>query len=543
MSITELPVEILGKILSTVGKADLYNICHEPAFREAVHHLAVVNIRKLITKNIMEPKNLSRIGWKDGAHDHETCSCTDIAFRYKPFGSDFQEARKREEWEEIGEEHGIETSRKNFIGLKSRFFEARGRVDGLAISEDGIFIGLVDDERDERGPKCKNLIAISRKGRVETDDCLYDEDDVDAMKVLPQYDCLNIYVQGNTLVTLTETLNSPEEDSDSDDFGIDLSDPNTFSNFKVTIYDAGSFELRYELDLLKSLPDGFPRYGHAIHHLAITKTMLAVHVVHNWSNKPVDQTLLFKIDADKPELEAEYLHTVTSCLEKVKTALTKAVRSSDRVCLNDEYLLILYKSYYIGEENSRVAIGIHRINELQKEPEYLEIKHAPVDNQDFTKKTTKSLQLENGSSPYLVSWEPIKPSLILINLETKQKLLDIHLDGFHIPCQWYGGVFTFIKINQEEEEIGVRILDPRIHTKPIASNEDLKEGSGSTVFFPGFRATVYDDDLGEIIDDYKKVGESKQSFDWYLDYKGLVLYCWAEQDTLMLCQLQASAVV
>ena len=164
------------------------------------------------------------------------------------------------------------------------------------------------------------------------------------------------------------------------------------------------------------------------------------------------------------------------------------------VCLNTNFLVV--QQFYIisldiYDFNDEMGSGIliYKMDSRITKPSLYKYIHAEKseDYDDY------SIQIEAGSSPFLLSWSSncARSSIILLNLETKQQLLHVRLSGEHVPGNWFGGVFTFVKL--VDNEFSVRILDPRKYTTPLVNSDDplsCLEDEGSATFFPGRTYTL-----------------------------------------------------
>jgi len=435
--ISDLPVEILEKIVQDVEKADLYTLSLvSNALRDVVHSLARLVVRNLVEKKIVETKYLARIGWIEGQHFPEQCSCIDIAYRQKPFGPAFQ---------------GTELSDEDESPLV-------GWMDACALSGDGIYY----TDSDKKG----SLMTLARNRPVYSNT-------VDSVIDIPDWNTVfQLYLKGFTLVSLSVVGRSSSE---------------SLSNWAVRVYDTQSSRFCYTLNYNENLPEGFEQEGKSVFDVAITSSQIAIHICdgfygHENSEK---HTLIYKIDADRPEIKAEYLLTVPSktciALEDGATGETWHLTTIEKFCFNDAYMVLEYKQcpdFFVdaaGEINFRGgmrAIAVYKKESLHLEPGYV------VHTQDGLLSRSA---IEEGDSPFLVCYNESKPiTITLFNLELKQILAKVKLTrGLNIPCNWFGGVFTLLQV--VDNEIRLQILDPRNLPAPA----DATGSADSRILSPG----------------------------------------------------------
>jgi len=278
------------------------------------------------------------------------------------------------------------------------------------------------------------------------------------------------------------------------------------TEFKVTVYDRRTLEPCYILDFTEHLPRGMGGEFCSITGVAITKSTLVIHFGHQIDVEEI-KTLVYKIDADRPDVRAEYLLTIKSAPdERNPSERNLEVCATQSVCLNDKFLVAQY-SYSIEEDSFEFelgsAIAIYRMDSLHSKPKYLKYIHA-----EKNMVADYSTMIEAGSSPFLVSWSSNagKSSIILLNLETKQQLLHVRLSGDHVPSNWCGGVFNFAKL--VENAVCFRILDPRTIAAPPPSLEDPLgcQEDASETFFPGKKMEtsekIASEEISHILSDF-----------------------------------------
>ena len=159
---------------------------------------------------------------------------------------------------------------------------------------------------------------------------------------------------------------------------------------------------------------------------------------------------------------------------------------------------------------------------LDVEPSRLEYAHASKDPEHSC-----SLELEGGDSPFIMSWENDveQPSVILLDLESKQELLHVQLSGFFIPCNWYGGVFVYADVRADAES-QLCLIDPR--TYPASNQPRVETGTDYKLLSTG--RNIIPIVLGRVKTITHTVCKVDQVL--YVDYQGLVVgdNCqWAEQ--------------
>jgi len=515
MSFLELPIMIVEKILHFVDKAEVYKMSQVSSlFREAVHHLAVVLIRNLVEGDIVEAKHLIRIGWVGDVHTVGPCSCIDIAFRYKPFGSAFQSPLK------IIEPESVRLDKSSYT-----------------VGESGIYYGFVN--RSSNPPQLgmflnnplgaaalmanSSLLAMNRNGKVPKDQ---------ARPSSPLWRYLKLHVKGNMLLSLAMRINLQSTSS-----GVE-----NLSLFEINIYDTRSLQLCYTLDFSKNLPEDVEALEtcSVSPSLGVTKTEIAIHLYTEDRDPTLHNTTLFyKIDSENPGVEAEYL-----CSARSPTAINAAaeicppscptcpggtpgplwISASPDIRLNRKYFVVRYHGIDDEEENPRLRchLMIFQREFLDVEPSRLEYAHASKDPEHSC-----SLKLEGGDSPFIMSWENDveQPSVILLDLESKQELLHVQLSGVVIPCNWYGGVFVYADVRADAES-QLCLIDPR--TYPASNQPRVETGTDSKLLSTG--RNIIPIVLGRVKTITHTVCKVDQVL--YVDYQGLVVgdNCqWAEQ--------------
>jgi len=537
MHISNLPVEIIEKSLEYVEKDYLYDISLvSKLFRDAVHHLAVVNIRHLVDENIVEARQLTSIGWVEGAHIVGACSCIDIAFRYKPFGSAFQADQStipvpKEVWmsshavSENGIYYGtLTTSEENiqeaptcaWTGLKTpdgkEFYHNSETKESVWEKPQELtdFEEFMNDDNDASSPLLASLVALRRNREMCEDNQVW--------KVsVAAWSSLHLYVKGFSLVSLAVDASTAENDDE-------------LTAFKISVYDTRSLELAYTINFLEHLPDyvrGSPA-DYCVSDIALTKLDIAVHIFYDifYDDDDDDErtcvakniTLRYKIDADNPHKEAEYLDSVPSPSvfgAGARVLDDDVLLGTGFICLNQKFLVLQFAVDAVDRPTLECGVYIYqRAGRDLEPPQRLEYCH-PFEVEEIHRHCL--LKLEEGASPFLVSWERSinSPSIILVNLQTKLIVSKIQLDGIYRPCNWYGGVFLFTEVGS-----ALRILDPRRrvfaeHREICADNSGESE-STDRVNLKGQTLSDWFSNVGNY--DLPNFGHPGH----YVDYEGLV---------------------
>jgi len=496
MNISNLPVEIIEKSLEYVEKDYLYDISLvSKLFRDAVHHLAVVNIRHLVDENIVEARQLTSIGWVEGAHSVGACSCIDIAFRYKPFGSAFQ-----------ADQSTIPVPKE--VWMSSHAVSENGIYYGTLTTSEENIQEFMNDDNDASSQPLASLVALRRNREMCEDNQVW--------KVsVAAWSSLHLYVKGFSLVSLAVDASTAENDDE-------------LTAFKISVYDTRSLELAYTINFLEHLPDyvrGSPA-DYCVSDIALTKLDIAVHIFYDIFYDDDDErtcvakniTLRYKIDADNPHKEAEYLDSVPSPSvfgAGARVLDDDVLLGTGFICLNQKFLVLQFAVDAVDRPTLECGVYIYqRAGRDLEPPQRLEYCH-PFEVEEIHRHCL--LKLEEGASPFLVSWERSinSPSIILVNLQTKLIVSKIQLDGIYRPCNWYGGVFLFTEVGS-----ALRILDPRRrvfaeHREICADNSGESE-STDRVNLKGQTLSDWFSNVGNY--DLPNFGHPGH----YVDYEGLV---------------------